>query len=291
MSMARRFLFLMSFFMLLLHAGPSESADVLIIGDAQLKPVADLIAVIEGTLPSRTSAYSPSQINGRARAAVDEEGAKVVLALGKDAVEVAAALPESVPVVYGMLIAPPRTGRRNITGVYMETPVREYLDFVNRSFPGIKRIGVLYGEETERLVRAAESPQIRAVKVKNSYEFANAVGSLNTDALLLLPDRQLLSPSAVEAAYLFSFRKKVPVLGLSEHHVKEGSLFALVFDLAGMGRQLGELVKEVLAERSAVGIPPSPPRKLDLYVNADTARKMGIHMPDEVMRRARRVFP
>ncbi|HEX8948963.1 MAG TPA: ABC transporter substrate binding protein [Dissulfurispiraceae bacterium] len=289
--MARRFFSLVSFLMLLLHAGPSESADVLIIGDAQLKPVADMIALIEGTLPSRTSAYSPSQISGRARAVVSEENAKVVLALGKDAVEIAATLPEPIPVIYGMLVAPPRTNRQNITGVYMETPVREYLDFVNRSFPGIKKIGVLYGQETERLVRAVESSHIRAVKVKNSYEFANAVGSLNTDALLLLPDRQLLSPAAVEAAYLFSFRKKIPVLGLSERHVKEGSLFALVFDLAGMGRQLGEMVKEVLAARSADGIPPAPPLKLNLYVNADTAKKMGISIPDEVLRRARRVFP
>ncbi len=285
------FLFFATVLLVLLSPAFSESAEVIIIGDTHLKPVSDVISVIEQALHHDTKTYSPAQANKKLKALVSEENARVVVALGRDALDIAANLTESVPVVYGLLVEPPRLQRQNVTGVYLETSINEYMSLVTRSFPNMRRVGIIYGPDTERIVRSAESPQIKAIKVKNSYEFVNALNSLNTDAFLLLPDRGLLSPTAIESVYLHSFRNSIPVLGISEKHVKEGSLLSLVFDGESMGRQLGEVVKSVLSKGSARDIPPVSPQKLNLYINTDTARKMNIPIPDELLRRAKKVYP
>ncbi|MCL4491463.1 MAG: hypothetical protein M1510_06095 [Nitrospirae bacterium] len=291
MSVKRQLSYLIAVFVLLCCVVPAESAEVIIIGDTQLKPVLDVVREMEKVLPSHARAYAPSQVHGNLRTVVNEESAKAVIALGKDAVDIAVNLPESIPVIYGMLIMPPKAHRQNMTGVYMETPIDEYLALINRSFPGMRRIGVIYSSDTEKFVKSVDSLQIKALKAKNSYEFVNAVNSLNVDALLLLPDKHLLSPTAVEAVYLFSFRKKIPVLGISEKHVKEGSLLALVFDTAGMGRQLAEMAKTVLSTGNAELVSPSSPQRFNLYINTDTARKMNINIPEEIIRKAKRIYP
>lgn len=270
---------------------PSGAADVVIVGDTQFRPVSDIIQSMQRVLHSHVSTYTPRQVEGRLKGVVRDENAKIVVALGKDALEIADDLPETMPVVYGMLITPPKTRRQNITGVYMETPIDEYLTIIIRNFPEIQKIGVIYGHETEQLVKSAESHYFKSVRAKNSYEFVNALGGLNIDALLLLPDRNLLSPSAVEAVYLYSFRKKIPILGISEKHVKEGSLLALVFDTENMGRQLGEMVNAVFSAGNADSISQSPPRRFNLYINTATAHKMNIQVPEEIIRKAKRVYP
>ncbi len=285
------FLFFATVLLVLLSPAFSESAEVIIIGDTHLKPVSDVISVIEQALHHDTKTYSPAQANKKLKALVREENARVVVVLGRDALDIAADLTESVPVVYGLLVEPPRLRRQNETGVYLETSINEYMSLVARSFPNIRKVGIIYGPDTERLVRSAESPQIRAIKARNSYEFVNALNSLNTDAFLLLPDRGLLSPTALEAVYLHSFRSRTPVFGISEKYVREGSLLSLVFDSEGMGRQLGEIVKSVLSKGSARDMPPAPPQRLNLYINTDTAKKMNITIPEELLRRAKKVYP
>ena len=72
--------------------------------------------------------------------------------------------------------------------------------------------------------------------------------------------------------------------------MKQGSLLALVFDPKTVSRQIGEKVQNILKGAAAGDIPPSPPRKFNLFVNTNTARKMGIDLPDEMVKKARRIY-
>jgi ABC-type uncharacterized transport system substrate-binding protein len=58
-----------------------------------------------------------------------------------------------------------------------------------------------------------------------------------------------------------------------------------------VGKQLGEMALDSLKGSGLGGYPPSPSRRFDLYLNADTAKKMGVHVPDDLVRRAKRVYP
>jgi len=277
-----------------LSACPADSAEVLIIGDTKLKPVSELVTGIEKALSYSTTVKSPADVKDNLETVVYREGAKAVVALGQDAVNISLSLPESIPVIYALIINPPETSRKNITGVYMATPVSEYMSFINKHFPDIKRIGIICEPETRAFSCPPEKSESALLyRAKNPYEFIAAVGSMrnNVDALLLLPEKNLLSQTALEKTFIFSFREKIPVIGISEKYVKSGSLFSLGFDSAHMEKQIGNLVTKVLSRRTAAGIPQSPPEKFTLYINNKTAESTGIHIPPELFNMAERVYP
>ena len=218
----------------------------------------------------------------------------MVVVLGSEPIEDALSLPESIPVVYGLLIKPRNTKRRNITGVHMTTPVSEYVSVLERYFPQIGKLGTVIEPETRNLLQhEVSSNSVTFYRANNSYEFIKGVHQLDRgiDALLLFPEKNLLTSTAMEELYRHSFTEKVPVLGVSEKHVKMGSLFALVFDETGMGRQIGELAQKVLASGSASEIAPAAPSRYNLYLNVETARVMNIVVPAELTRKARGIYP
>jgi putative ABC transport system substrate-binding protein len=129
--------------------------------------------------------------------------------------------------------------------------------------------------------------------VRNSVEFVATVRQMDesdTDAILLMPDTTLLTPAAMDEALLMSFKKKIPLIGISEQNVREGALLALVVDTVNVGKLIGEAAAKVLRVGSVGQIPPSPPRKYFMYLNASTASRMGIKLPQEMVRLAKRVY-
>lgn len=271
-----------------------ESADLLIIGDTKLKPVSDLIAGIEEALSYSATVRSPADVKDNFEGIIQSEGTKAVVALGQDAVNVSLSLPESIPVIYGLIINPPETSRKNMTGVYMATPVSEYMSFINKYFPAIKRIGIICEPRTRDLVCQGAVPANAVFYyATNPYEFISAVSGMrnNVDALLLLPEKNLLSKTALEKAYLYSFRDNIPVIGISEKYVKTGSLFSLGFDAADMERQLANLILKVLTRGKAAGVPQSAPDKFTLHINRKTAEATGVHVPPVLLNMAERVYP
>lgn len=276
----------------LLHfSSPALAADVLIVGDLQYRPVADIVSEIKATLRAPSKEYAITEARGRLDRIVDREGARVVVALGMDAVGEAYRLPPSVSVVYGLVIAPPKSARPNTTGVYMSTPASEYVSLIRKYLSSIKRIGVVGSQNLLNVLMESDHPQVTAYRVGSSSELMNTMGRLNNaEALLLLPDVNLLTSSVMENIYLFSFRNNVPLLGISEGNVKQGSLLALVFDPKTVSRQIGEKVQNILKGADADNLPPTAPKKFNLFVNINTARKMGIDIPDDMLKKAKRLY-
>lgn len=294
MSGKRLFLFISIIFIILLSAVQSESSDVIIIGDFRLKPINDIVRIIRESLPYEAAVYLPKDVTGVLNSIVRKENAKLVIALGGEPANDALSLPESVPLIYGLLVKPAITNRRNITGVYMTTPISEYISFLERYFPNIRKLGIVLEPETGNvLLHDVSSPSVTLYKANNSYEFIKGINRLcgNIDAFLLLPEKNLLTATAMEDLYRHSFADKVPVIGVSEKHVKMGSLFALVFDESGMGKQIGELAQKVLSHGNASGIAPAPPERFNLYLNIETAKAMKISIPAELLKKARVIYP
>jgi ABC-type uncharacterized transport system substrate-binding protein len=271
-------------------AAQCRAAEILVIGDTRLKPVMDTVAGIRKSCHAAVKSYTPGEVAGRLRTIYEEQGARLVIALGSGALDEALTLPTSIPVIYGLVVTPPSISRANTTGFYVATPVSEYAEMANR-IGNLGSIRVVGSEELLRWLAREQGGRVTIASVGNSLELIAAVRRLDTgQALLLLPDVSLLTTTAMEQAYLLCLQKRVPVLGISEKHVKQGALLALVFEPAGLGRQLGEQASRVLRRGSAAQIPPAPPRKFDLFVNLDTAKRLGIRFPDEVLRSAKRIY-
>jgi hypothetical protein len=268
-----------------------RAADVLIVADSQLKPVMEVTQGLRKTLRATTRTYSPNEVRGNLAGVVQREGARVVISLGREALAEALVLPPSIPVIYGMVVMPPLTNRPNTAGFYMATPSREYVELVRKHLPTLKRVAVVASRDFLNVLNDVSVP-VSAYPVKNMFEFVSSLRLLeNVDAILLLPDSGVMNATAMEEAYLLSFRRRIPLLGVSERHVKEGALLALVVDMVNLGRVIGEYATNSLKSGSVGQQQALPPGKFELYLNMDTARKMRISIPDELMRMARKAYP
>lgn len=276
---------------ILLITAPARAEKVIIVGDTQYAMVADVVSEIQVSLRSPSKEYSTAEVKGRLGAIVERENAHIVVALGMDAVDEALRLPPSISVVYGLVVAPPKSSRRNVTGVYMSPPVSEYVATVRRYLPSLGKISVVGNPSMIKSLTGGESFPVSTYNVSSSSELVNTVNRLNdTKALLLLPDANLLTTPVTVNILLYSFKKNIPMLGISEANVKQGALFALVFDHKAVSRQIGEKVQSILNGVEVEELPASPPKRYNLYINHNTAQKMGINIPEEMMRKAKKVY-
>jgi ABC-type uncharacterized transport system substrate-binding protein len=274
-----------------LFCSPACAAKVLIVGDTRYALVADVVSEIQLSLRVQTKDYAVSEVKGKLGAVVEREDAQVVVALGMDALAEALRLPQSVAVVYGLVVVPPKNGRTNVTGVYMSPPVSEYLSTLRKYLPSLGRLSVVGSQNMMKSLLGSDAPHVSAYHVASSSDLVTTVNRLaDTRSLLLLPDANLLTAPVMSNVYLFSFRNNIPLLGISEANVKQGSLFALVFDPKAVSRQIGEKVQNILNGVDVGEIPASPPRRYNLYVNSNTAHKMGIQIPNEMLMKAKKVY-
>ena len=145
----------------------------------------------------------------------------------------------------------------------------------------------------ELIDNSLKTPEIKHCSAKTPYEFIEKFNSLanDVDALILLPEKDLLTETTLKELYLLSFKKNIPVIGISEKYVKIGSLFSLGFDTTAMGRQIGEMANKVVLQGNAKGITQDPPGSFSLHVNSKTSEIMGINFPASLLKTARKVYP
>jgi putative ABC transport system substrate-binding protein len=293
LSQAKRRLiltFIFGFYLFLTTS--SESAEVIVIGDTQLSPVVNIITGIREQLDSPVKIYAPADIKGKLHDIAARENSKVVIALGREAIRDALLLPPSYAVIYDLVVTPPSITRPNTTGSYMATPVKEYANITRRYLPSLKRLAVIGSPALIKTLEGTEDPHVELFRVKSPFELVETLRRFDSaDAVLLLPDVTLLTSSVMEEIYLFSFRRGIPILGISEKNVRQGSLLALVFDPVSVGRHLAENANNAIKGMDVGKIPPSPPQKFELYLNMDTARKMGISISAELIKKAAKIYP
>ncbi len=223
----------------------------------------------------------------------------LILAVGIWALQVVAEEVQDIPVVFAMVLNPTTVigqEARNITGASMNVPIEQQLALLKTISPHVGRIGVIYDpSKTGWLVRQAErlakDHGVRLVtkavtSPKDSFAALEAMQD-EIDALWILPDLTVLAPESVQYMLLFSFRHKIPVLGLSENQVRMGALFGLSFESGwDIGSQAAELASGILAGKRIEEMPVTTARKLRLTVNLKSAGKLGVHIPKEILDRA-----
>jgi len=101
------------------------------------------------------------------------------------------------------------------------------------------------------------------------------------DALWILPDTTILRSRVIEQMLLFSYRKRIPVLGLSRRHAEMGALVSLSFASSeDIGRQAAELARRIAEGSPPSAVPFTMAREVHLTVNLKTARRIEFRLPD-----------
>jgi ABC-type uncharacterized transport system substrate-binding protein len=210
--------------------------------------------------------------------------------------------PETI-MVYCMVQDPARLNllnNVNAAGVAFLTPVKNQLAAFRMVNPRGVRIGVLYGEESSRLVQEAQkaAPIVRlaivARPITSEKEVPQALRTLLTgteavDALWLPFDRLLLGDETRRFLLSETLKAGKPVYGFSSVLVNEGALVSNGVDLASIGEQVAELVGRLAAgDRSARGAQLVP--RAELVINKKIAEKLRLEIPADALSAASRVF-
>jgi putative ABC transport system substrate-binding protein len=224
----------------------------------------------------------------------------VLLTLGTLATQSALETGVELPVVGGLIVGAEDIAKgANATGVSLEFPLDSQFQWLRKFLPAARTVGVLYnpGENQRRITAATQVAariglRLETQEVHAPRDIPPALESLGrrVDVLWTVVDTLILAPETAKDILLFSFRNRIPVVGLSSAWVKSGALYALEWDHAEMGVQCGEMVLKVLQGARAGSIPVSAPRKVLYSLNQRIATHLKVDIPERLAREAREIF-
>ena len=222
--------------------------------------------------------------------------ADVVVALGASATKSANA--SGKPFVSGMAMSPADVPQ-GATGVALRYPIDRQLSLIRLLLPQATRIGLVYssaeaGEFAARaqIQAASLGMELLSVRVESAKELQSALAGLanRIDVLWSVPDPTLYSPQTAKPILLFSFRHKIPFIGLSDTWVKAGALAAPSFDFEAIGAQCAGLAVQVLEGTPMSELAVQSPEGMPYSVNQNTASQLKVQLPAGVARNANHVW-
>lgn len=186
-----------------------------------------------------------------------------------------------------------------ITGVSDLLPIEEHIRMVLSYSGDIKKLGLLYnaGEANSKATIAAikdlsnrlgfETVEATASKTADVYQAAKSLVG-RADAIFIPTDNTIIS--ALESVIKVGVQNKLPVFAADVDSVKRGAVAAMGFDYYKHGYQTGALAERILNGEKPETIPVEFQKDLQLHINADYSRQMGITPPEALLSRATKIY-
>ncbi|MFC1863448.1 ABC transporter substrate-binding protein, partial [Thermodesulfobacteriota bacterium] len=205
------------------------------------------------------------------------------------------------PVAAG-LVSSLDKGDGNVTGVSDMTPVKQQIEFLAR-VKKIKRLGHVYSSHETNAValadlarKACKEMGIEFVEttVTNSAEVKQAVQTIikRVDGLYISTDNTVVS--ALNAVTDVAMENKVPVMSADPSSAETFDVLAAWgFDYYKMGRATGRMISSIIKGKKPADIPTmfmTDPSDVDLLINKDVAKKLGLTFPKDVEKTANKII-
>jgi putative ABC transport system substrate-binding protein len=204
------------------------------------------------------------------------------------------------PIATGHVVNPARPGGRltGITAVQSLLPGKR-LELVKELLPATRKVTVLGNDQTtgqlvvtEEAARrlALELHVIQFKRLPFDYEgaIADAVRAKSEvlfvlgSALFVAPSRRLIPELALKA--------RLPSVFHHAQWTEAGGLMSYGFNFPQLWRSAADMVAKILRGAKAGDIPMEQPTTYELAINAATARKLGIRIPESIRVRVDRVI-
>lgn len=187
----------------------------------------------------------------------------------------------------------------NVTGISDHKPIEPQLQLIQTLVPELKSVGYVYsaGEVNsaivlEELQNAAKKSNINVVPVavQRSADIGTAARSLNgkVQAIYISEDNAVVS--AYEALHKAALEAKLPVIAADRDTVKRGALAAYAVNQYDIGAETGKVAARILKGEKAGDIATHDVSKMELSVNTQTAKELGITIPENVLNDAKEKF-
>jgi len=187
----------------------------------------------------------------------------------------------------------------NITGVSDMLPLEKHMEMVRDFLPQLKALGVMYnsGEANSkssvdylRRVGTAMNFEVVEATVSRTSDVYQAAKSLvgKADAVFVPTDNTVVE--ALESAIRVCTQSQLPMFAADVDSVRRGAIAAMGFDYYQHGRQTGAMARRILDGSPIADNPVETQQTLELHVNPDAARQMGVAIPEEITARADKVY-
>lgn len=297
--MSIRILLLSILLLVLGYGGVATGAEkVVAVQSYNIRPYDEALKGFRGSCDCRVQSLVLSRLEDKdVVRAIRREGPDLILAIGMEALLAMREI-RDIPIVYVMVLNPQPilSNAANITGVTMRVSPESQLAMLRKVLPQARNVGILYSAEgSGPFIRQARTAAkelglgIVASEAGSPREVPTLLQAMRKeiDVFWMIPDLRVITPETVEFFFQFSIENRIPLLSFSSKYVEKGALFSVETDAADMGRTAGEMAKKILSGKDVRDVRPLDGSKAEVTVNSHVAKKLGIPLSDEVLRRAR----
>ncbi len=188
----------------------------------------------------------------------------------------------------------------SITGISDKTPVGAQLEIIRLCLPELKTLGIIYNSaeanskaSAKVISREAGRKGIRVVEVTVAHPegLRNAAQSLveRSDGVLIPTDNTVVS--SIETVVSVCIEARLPLFASDVSSAKRGAAIATGFDYHRHGRRAAAMAQRILTSRIDPGdCPVQTQTDLQIHVNRKSAKRMGMSIPPEIIKRAEKVY-
>lgn len=280
--------------------------------DAVRKGVTDELAA-EGMTPDKDYKLIYQNAQGNPANAVQitrqfvGQAPDVIVGISTASAQQLAATIKNIPIVFGAVTDPVAAGllknpahpEGNVTGVSSLAPIGKQLGLLLKIMPAVKSVGVLYnpGEANsvvlvDLLKKEAAARDLKVVEapVTTSAENVTAARTLvgRADAIYVPNDNTVVQ--GLDGILKVADDSRIPVLAGDTASVGRGALASVGFSYYDIGREVGQRVYKLLHGAKIADLPVEQVHKVDVYLNRNTAERIGVRFPQDVAKSAKKIF-
>lgn len=177
--------------------------------------------------------------------------------------------------------------RSPVSAIYLDQPVKRQLQLMKIALPSRNKLTVLVGRESQPLVSELTQQtqrlgmELRVINVDADSDIDKLFGDglLGEDALLLLPDPEVVNRRTVKPLVMGSYRQGLPLIGYSQALVKAGALMAVYSPLPALQQQVLAMARGYFSRNEL----PTPryAEDYEVSINYQLARALRISLPPE----------
>lgn len=231
----------------------------------------------------------------------------LIIAIATPSAQAAVGETKDIPIVFSACTDPVGAGLvkdmekpgNNVTGTSDAVSAEKIMELAKRITPNIKTVGALYDSSQPNSISVINNLKDYAKKtgitvvettVTNSAEVQQAAQSLvaKVDAVFSPIDNTIAT--AMPAVAQVANKAKKPVYVSADSMVKDGGLATYGINYEILGKETGNMVAQILEGKKAGDIPVKTMKDMDIYLNNNTAKAIGITFSNDVLKEAVKVF-
>ena len=171
------------------------------------------------------------------------------------------------------------------SAIFLDQPIERQIEFLLTALPSTRDVGILYSKPPPELpnfrrLLAEKKLRLHDISVGGAQSLNDALESIlsESDVLFVLADAGVYNAATIRNILLTSYRKQIPLVGISQAYVKAGALCAIYSTPDQIATQAAEAVRQF----SETGkLPPDHyPKEFEVSVNLQVARSLDVPIKD-----------